>query len=285
MRFGVAMRVRYDGMRDVAQAADELGYESIWLPEHLIWPADLGGLSPHTGHGPGVDPTIPTLDTLMWMVTLAQATTRVRLGTYVYNLALRHPLVAARAVQTLDVISGGRVEFGVGAGWSRGEYDAAGVDFASRGRRLDEAIAACRTLWRDETVTHEGEFFHFGPVVFEPKPPQGLVPISVGGESAAALARAGRLGDGWLGMSGSPEQVAPRAAAVRAAAAAAGRDPASVIVSSGGEAATPAEVAAYASAGVDRIIVAPWRRTADAVAGLASYADQVMVPSTEVAGA
>jgi len=280
VKFGVAVRTRYDTMRDVAQAADDLGYESLWLPEHLVWPAQLDG-SPHPDGHPPVDPRVPTLDTLMWLVTLAQATTRVRLGTYVYNLALRHPLVSARAVQTLDIISGGRVEFGVGAGWSRGEYDAAGVDFASRGRRLDEAIGVVRALWREPVVTHAGEFFTLPPVVFEPKPVQGLVPVSVGGESPAALRRAGRLGDGWLCMAATVAQARLGAQAVRAAAVTAGRDPAAVLISVGATPQSPEEVSAYAGAGVDRLIVSPWRRSADAAPALERYAESVVRPTLE----
>src|SRR5947199_7745848 len=140
VKFGVAMRVRYALHNDVAQAAEELGFESAWFPEHLIWPAEFDGRSPYTDGHPPVDPRIPTYDALMWMVTVAVATKTLRLGTYVYNLGLRSPFVAARAVQTLDVISGGRAEFGIGAGWNEREYAAVGVDFSSRGRRVDEAV-------------------------------------------------------------------------------------------------------------------------------------------------
>ena len=272
------MRVRYDVMRDVAVAADELGVESVWLPEHLIWPADLGGLSPHAdGHAP-VDPTIPTLDTLMVLVDLAAITSRVRLGTYVYNLALRHPFVSARAVQTLDHLSGGRVELGIGAGWLEGEWLAAGLDFATRGRRLDECIDVLRCLWTAEQPCYDGEFVSFGPVRFEPKPLQAPLPISVGGESRAALRRAARRGDGWIGMDHDPASAARQVAALRRECAEAGRDPTEVVVSVGGAAADLDTVRAFAAAGVDRLIVAPWRRSADAVVGLTAYVDEVVAP-------
>jgi probable F420-dependent oxidoreductase len=281
MKFGVAMRVRYALHNDVAQAAEDLGYGSAWFPEHLIWPVDFDGKSPFADGHPPVDPRIPTYDALMWMATVAVATRTLRLGTYVYNLGLRSPFVTARAVQTLDVISAGRVDFGIGAGWNEREYAAVGIDFASRGRRVDEALDVCRKLWVDDVVTHEGEFFPFGPVVFEPKPPQGLVPIHIGGESPAALRRTVRTGDGWIGMTQTPDTAAETVSTLRKLLADAGRDPSTVQVTVGGDVASPADVTAYASAGVDRLIVSPWRKSDDAISGLESFADEVLVPYRE----
>jgi probable F420-dependent oxidoreductase len=225
-----------------------------------------------------VPPDVPTHDALLWLVLIATATTRVRLGTYVYNLALRHPFVAARAVQTLDIVSGGRVELGVGAGWSAGEYAATGIDFASRGRRLDECIDVLRTLWAERETSFRGEFFSFDPVVFEPKPPQGRVPILVGGESQAALRRAAVRGDGWVGMQHSAGEAAALVAQLRALAAGEGREPASVPVTISGDAQSAEELAAYADAGVDRLIVAPWRRSAGAADSVRRFAETVLAP-------
>lgn len=278
MKVGLAMRVRYDAMHEVTRAAEQSGYESVWLPEHLIWPADLGGTSPYADGHPPVDPGIPTLDTLMVLLSLAGATSTIRLGTYVYNLALRHPFVAARSVQTLDVLSGGRVELGVGAGWLPGEWAAVGLDFPSRGRRLDECIDVVRALWSEPAPAHEGEFFSFEAVRFEPKPTQGLVPVHVGGESPAALRRAARKGDGWIGMAHSPESAAEAVRRLHEECAAVGRDPERLTVSVGAGAPGREELRAYAAAGVDRLIASPWARTADAVAGLQRYADEVVRP-------
>jgi probable F420-dependent oxidoreductase len=278
VKVGIALRCSYAVMRDVAVAADECGFESVWIAEHLIFPADQSG-SPYAGSShPPVPPDVPTHDALLWLVLIATATTRVRLGTYVYNLALRHPFVAARAVQTLDIVSGGRVELGVGAGWSAGEYAATGVDFASRGRRLNECIDVLRALWTEREPSFRGEFVSFDPVVFEPKPPQGLVPILVGGESEPALRRAATRGDGWIGMQHPADDAAGLAARLHEHTAEIGRDPASVRVTVGGNPRTAEELAAYADAGVDRLIVAPWRRSTEAVDSVRRFAETVLTP-------
>ena len=276
MKFGVAMRVRYDMQAEVAQAAEELGYDSLWFPEHLVWSADYDGRSPYEDGHPPVDPSIPTYDALMWMVTIAQATSTIRVGTYVYNISLRHPHIVARAAQTLDIISNGRLDLGIGAGWNKFEYAAADVDFASRGRRVEETVEVCRKLWTSEPkaeIEHHGEFFSFDHVVFEPKPPQGSIPIHVGGVTPVALTRAGRIGDGWLGMEDTPQNAPGRIGAIKAAAEEAGRDPSAITFTVGGPAASEDDITAYAAAGVDRIIVSPWRKSTDAIDGLKRFAE------------
>src|SRR5437764_5823702 len=217
VKLGVALgRLNPAFFEEVTVAADELGFESVWLPEHLVFPVEMTR-SPHPGEShPPVPPTTPVFDAFAMLAYLAGRTTRVRLATYVYNLALRHPFVGARAVQTLDIVSGGRAEVGLGAGWLESEWKAAGLDFATRGRRLDEAIVVCQRLWSEEVVEHHGEFFDFGPVMFEPKPVQRhWPPIVVGGESAPALRRAARFGDGWVGLDHTPESVAGPVARLR----------------------------------------------------------------------
>ena len=164
-------------------------------------------------------PTTPVFDAFTYLGFLAGRTEHLRLGTHVYNLGLRHPFVAARAVQTLDLVSGGRVEFGIGASWLEQEWVAAELDFRTRGRRVDEALAVCKRLWTEDQVAHEGEFFRFDAVAFEPKPVQRpWPPILVGGESDAALRRAAHAGDGWIGMSHTFESAAVSIERLRAAA-------------------------------------------------------------------
>jgi probable F420-dependent oxidoreductase len=258
---------------DAAQAADALGYESVWLPEHLVFPLRIEGeLVPGEEHPP-VPPTVPIFDAVAYLSYLAARTERVRLGTFVYLLGIRHPFVGARAFATLHHLSGGRAICGVGAGWLRTEWEAAGLDPRTRGRRLDETIDVVRRLWSEPVIEHHGELLDFEPVAFEPKPPGGAVPIHVGGESPAALRRAGRRGDGWLGMDHTPASAAAQVAAIRRHAEEAGRDPAAVEMTVMGSPTTPGEAEAFAEAGVDRLIVVPWTRTREALEAMARFAD------------
>jgi probable F420-dependent oxidoreductase len=193
------------------------------------------------------------------------------LGTHVYNLGLRHPFVAARAVQTADVVSEGRLELGVGAGWLRSEWVAAGLDFDTRGARLDEALEVCQRLWSEEHVAHHGRFFDFEAVAFEPKPVQRPhPPLSIGGESPAALRRAARH-DGWIGLNHSAETVRIPVQALAELRAAAGlTSPFTITV--GATVAGDDDVEALSGAGVDRVIVSPWVRTRDVPDALTAFA-------------
>ncbi|WP_157253447.1 TIGR03619 family F420-dependent LLM class oxidoreductase [Nonomuraea typhae] len=268
MRYGVPLGLIHPAAwKDVAQAADELGFESVWLPEHLVFTTDLTTAAYPGGADPGIRPETPLFDAPAYLCFLAACTTRVRLGTAVHLFALRHPLVSARAFATLDVVSGGRAVCGVGAGWYRGEWDAAQVPFAERGARLDEAIAVARRLWTEPVVRHEGRFYRFPELAFNPKPVQSRLPVLCGGESAAALRRARTLGDGWISMPHTLESIRPQLNRL---------DPPedrefSVTVHAFGLA-SPAEVPAWAGLGVDRLIVRPWTRTREAVARLAAFA-------------
>ena len=140
---------------DVAQAADDLGYESIWLPEHLIFPESIS-TSPAPDHAHiQVRPSTPLFDPFVMLASLAASTRHVRVGTNVYNVGLRHPFVTARAVATLDIVTGGRVDLGIGVSWLEPEWDAVGLDFTTRGRRADECLEICRRLWTEPVVAHE----------------------------------------------------------------------------------------------------------------------------------
>jgi probable F420-dependent oxidoreductase len=274
MKFGVALgRLNPAFFVDAALAADARGYESVWLPEHLVFTAAMSR-SPHPGEShPPVPPETPIFDAFAYLSYLAGRTGRVRLGTHVYNIGLRHPFTAARAVQTLDIVSGGRVEFGIGASWLEEEWIAAELDFASRGRRVDEAIEICRRLWTEPVVSYHGEHFNFDGVVFEPKPVQRPgPPIIVGGESVAALRRAARLGDGWIGMGHTFESAAAPIARLQRELEANGRSFDGFQVCLGGPVGSAADVARWESIGVTRLIVSPWRRSPDAVKGLHAFA-------------
>lgn len=257
---------------DVAEEAEQLGFESIWMSDHLMLPAHVDTTRYPDGKMP-IRPDTPIFDVWVYLSALSARTSRIRLGTFVYLLGLRHPFSSARAIATLDIVSQGRVELGIGVGWSELEWGAAGLDFATRGRRFDECIEICRGLWTEDEFAFTGECFDFPAMAFEPKPVQKPIPpLLIGGESAPALRRAARVGDGWIGMHHTPESAEVALTKVRAAeAAAGGRRPLMTTVG-----APPGDVDAqgWAQTDVDRVIIAPWQRSSDAIEGMRRFARQ-----------
>jgi len=278
VKFGVALGALNPRVHEEATLeAERLGYESVWLPEHLVFTRRMSR-SPHPGEDhPPVPPDTPIYDAFAYLAYLAARTERVRLGTHVYNIGLRHPFTAARGAQTVDVLSRGRFELGIGASWLEEEWLAAQLDFSTRGRRVDEAIEVCRRLWAEETITHHGEFFSFDDVAFEPKPVQRPgPPVLVGGESKAALRRAARLGDGWIGMSHTFESGAAQIERLRSLLADNDRSGAvdNFEIALGGPVESRSDVARWTDLGVTRMIVAPWKRSSEAIDGLRRFADR-----------
>jgi len=171
-------------------------------------------------------------------------------------------------------VSNGRFIFGIGASWLEEEWVAAQLDFATRGRRVDEAIEVCKRLWSEPEVDHHGEFFSFDGVLFEPKPVQpGGPPIVVGGESTAALRRAARLGDGWIGMDHTFESAAAQVEKLRVLLQENDRDPEHFDYIIGGPITSRDDIARWEDVGITRMIVAPWRRSKEAVDGMNRFAD------------
>ena len=277
MKFGIALgRLNPAFFEECTLEAEVLGYESVWLPEHLIFTSKMSR-SPHPGEThPPVPPDTPIFDAFAYLGFLAGKTERLRLGTHVYNLGLRHPFVAARAVQTLDIVSGGRLEFGIGASWLEEEWIAAELDFASRGRRVDEALEVCKQLWTEPEASYQGEFFNFEGAVFEPKCVQSpWPPILVGGESGAALRRAAAAGDGWIGMAHDFDSGAAQIAKLRALLDANGRDASDFQFCLGGPVASRDDVARWQDIGVTRLVISPWPRSKQAVDGMRRFAELV----------
>ena len=193
---------------ELAAAADELGFDSLWLGEHLLNPVGYAsehptqGTAAHEHHtGPIVAPTTELVDPLVALAAAAARTTRIRLATGIYLLPLRHPLLTARAAATLHDVSGGRFSLGVGAGWLREEFDALEVPFDGRGQRVEESIAVVRAALRGEPFTHVGKVFRLAPMQVTSRPTP--VPIVCGGNTEVALRRAALLADAWFG-SGTP---------------------------------------------------------------------------------
>jgi probable F420-dependent oxidoreductase len=234
----------------VAWHAEELGYDSLWAGEHVVVP------SPRVPPSP-MEPDEPILDPLVLLAHLAAHTSRVRLGTGVIVLPQRNPLVLAKQLASLDVVSGGRLIVGIGAGYLEPELTAIGVPMAERGSRTDEFLSAMRALWTSDAPSFSGTHVRFAGVDAHPRPVQRPLPVVIGGRTAAAHRRAARDADGWYGYMHSPESVAEHVAALHKAAADAGRDRPLHISVTPERRLDAAIVQAYIDAGVDRLIVAP----------------------------
>lgn len=194
-----------------SQLIEELGFHAIWFPEHVVFFPSYDSQYPYGNMGQTeVEKLTGVLDPFTALAAIGAVTSDVRLGTYVCVMAQRNPIVMARDIATVDVISGGRFDFGVGVGWSAEEYEALGVPFERRGARTDDYLAAMKVLWSDDHVTeYHGEFYDFEPLIAYPKPLQRPhPPITVGGNSAATIRRIVEHGQGWAGYNLDLDEVA-----------------------------------------------------------------------------
>jgi probable F420-dependent oxidoreductase len=246
----------------IARRADELGYESLWIWEHVVYPKEIRSRYLYTPDGSPPFADHRTLDPFVTLAHLAAVTSKIRLGTNIYVLPLRNPFLTARAVLTLDVLSRGRITLGAGVGWLEEEFQLLGQDFRSRGARADECAQVLKALWTQDEPEFHGKHFDFGPVRFDPKPVQKpYPPIIFGGDSPAAMRRAARFGDGWMssGRLDTPESATEKIATLRAMRRDAGRDhePFEVMVA-GGAWLRGDDIERFERAGVDRLLIAPW---------------------------
>ncbi|WP_216901424.1 TIGR03619 family F420-dependent LLM class oxidoreductase [Nocardia alni] len=260
MRFAISYNTAFNGtdpdrLVSFARHAEDCGFEGLYVQDHIV-------LYPGARYGAGeLSPTLPFLDPLDCLSFVAAATRRILLGTGVLLLPYRHPVVLAKRLATIDVLSRGRMRLlTVGLGALPGEANALGVDFRSRGRRADEAIDVLRLLWTGgpDGVGHRGEFFTFEDVCSYPKPYEASeLPIHVGGSSAAAARRAGRRGDGYFAGGMLPDDERDRQIALaRQSAADAGRDPDAMEYTRWGSADMSADqVADLTDHGVNRLVV------------------------------
>ncbi len=272
------------GAARIARVAEAAGFDTLLAVDHVALPQRYDSVYPYSADGrmPAAN-TAPYPDPLIWMAFAAAATTRLKLMTGVIILPQREPLVLAKQVATLDAMSGGRIELGIGVGWLREEFAAIGVPFERRGKRADEYLGAMRALWASDGASYQGEFVNFQGVNSNPKPVRGRVPIIVGGHSEAAARRAGRLGDGFFPSIGSQHDTFPLFDVVARAAEAAGRDPASVERITGCPDALPnsgkdplAAVAERRTRGVGRVVVPMTAFLPDIEAGLMRFGETVI---------
>ena len=286
MNFGVAFAnvgpfVGADEAVGLAQAAEAAGFESVWTADHVVVPGGYESKYPYDPSGklPSGDATVFP-DPLIWLAYVAARTSTVRLGTGILIVPQRNPLVLAKELATLDHLSGGRMILGAGIGWLQEEFEALGVPFAGRAQRTEEAIAAMRALWSQEQASYDGTTTSFRNCFLRPQPPEGTIPVHLGGHSEAAARRAGRIADGFIPFGVSREELASLLDAMAHAAEEAGRDPESIEVTvqcnvTTGEAAL-AEVAALQKLGATRVVVPAALFKEDLAASLQRYRADVI---------
>jgi probable F420-dependent oxidoreductase len=284
---GTGSTARPEPLREVVQKAEALGYESVWIPEHLAVPVNMTTPYPYSADGefPG-GAMVALHDPFVALSFIASCTERIKVGTAVFVLPLRNPIATAKAVASLDVLSNGRVLFGVGIGWLREEFEAVGMSFDDRAARTREAIRMMKQLWTDDLPEFKGRFHQFPPLGFNPKPVQKPhPPILLGGESDAALKRAATLGDGWIGVQHDPKSVAEKVRTLKRLVEAAGRDFSRFEITVGPKPGLKIDldrVERFTAAGVHRLIVlAPGfakrsRFESDLFPSMARFADQVI---------
>jgi probable F420-dependent oxidoreductase len=258
MKFGLSYNTAFSGtdpanLKAIARHADDLGFESFYLPEHVaLYPgARVGEIE--------FPADLQIADPLECLAFVAATTTKILLGTGVLLLPFHHPVGLAKRLATIDVLSSGRMRLlTIGVGSLPGEAAAVGVDYTTRGRRADEAIDVLRALWAGDVTgtSFDGEFYSFENVTSYPKPLQ-MLPIHIGGSSAAAARRAGRRGDGYFpGGRLTPAERLAQIELMRATALAEGRDPEVLQYTRWGSIdLEPSGAEAYAAQGVDRLIV------------------------------
>jgi probable F420-dependent oxidoreductase len=207
----------------IARRAEALGYRSLWTFQRLLIPARPEGIAATPAYRSVLDPVVS-------LAHVAAVTGRIRLGVAVLNMPFFSPALLAKQLASLDVVSGGRLDAGLGLGWSPEEYAASGVPRERRGARGEELLAVLRALWTQEVAEHHGDFYDLPPVRAEPKPVQRPhPPLLLGGSAAPALRRAGRLADGWISSSrADPSSLHASIAVIAEAARQAGRDPATL---------------------------------------------------------
>lgn len=263
MKFGLAFAssigIDHASAMEVCRTAEAAGFESLWGGEHVILPTRIDSKYPYTADGKiPAQPDTPIPDPLIWLAFAAAAAPTMRLGTCILIVPQRNPLVLAKELATLDQLSGGRVELGLGVGWLKEEFDALGVPWERRGARNDEYIAAMRALWAGPHAEFHGEFVDFEPVTCSPRPVQTSIPVLVGGDTDAAINRAVRLADGYFPGEGNLDRLAALITRLRQACEAAGRDPDSIEINAmfGAQMADPvAGAEQLAALGVGRAMV------------------------------
>ena len=242
-----------------ARTAEAAGFSSIWLGEHVVFFDEYESRYPYSDDGRvGLPPESGLLDQFATLSFLAGVTERIRLGTAICLVPQRNPVYTAKEVSTLDWLSDGRVDFGVGIGWLREEFEALDVPFEHRAARTRDYLAVMRTLWRDEVSQYDGTHYSLPACRMFPKPVQdGGPPVYFGGETDPALRRVAEIGDGWHGFNHLPESAAAAVQRLEPMLAAVDRslDAIDITVCPYMQPADPSMLGAYRDAGVDQLVL------------------------------
>jgi probable F420-dependent oxidoreductase len=277
-----------DGAIELARAAEEHGFESLWAPEHVVM-SKRDDATPYRGSPDGKMTRLARRggipDPLVWFAYVASQTSRIRFGTGVLILPEHQPVVLAKTAATLDHLCGGRLMLGIGVGELPEEYAAVGMSFTDRGQRMDEYIDAMRALWRDEAASFDGRHVDFDQMECRPWPVRRSIPLLIGGTSEAAIRRAARLGDGFFPYVSPNEdvrQVLPQVLRrLRDETEAAGRDPDALELTAGG-ARTSDEALWFAELGIHRLTIAVRSRTVPEMKDeLRRFADDTIAKTAE----
>lgn len=283
MKFGVSLfPLRPQQIVDVTLTAEELGFDSVWLGEHVITPVSSDSRFPyaaeHTDAHANFNSGLPFYDPYAVLGYLAAITKKVLLAVSVAIVPLHDPFHLARSATTLDLFAQGRFIFGMGGGWLKEEFEILGRDWHTRGRRFDETIEVMLSLFNDDVTRYTGKEFLVPPIGMTPKPQtRPHPPFVFGGHAPAALRRAARHGDGWLASELSPDEIAPLAKTLRALRSETVRPdrPLEISCSITGEP-DASLIARYGEAGVDRLVVRPWTKGRDAVPNLTRLAERLL---------
>ena len=267
-----------DSLRSLAQRAEDLGFDSIWVSDHIILPRQVDSFYPYAADGvPTFKPDESYYEPLAALNFLAGCTQRIRLGTHVLILPYRNPVLTAKILSTLDVLSGGRVILGAGVGWMEEEFLALGLDtFHERGAVTDEYLQLYKELWTKDEPEFHGRYYDFPPVYSYPKPVQKPhPPILLGGNAKNVLQRVSRVADGWLPTRTTPKVVDESRKILDTLAIERGRDPASLSISVFGQApdTTRGQVDDFLNAGAERVSV--WANHCDTEQAMGDQLEQM----------
>ncbi|HEV7757664.1 MAG TPA: LLM class F420-dependent oxidoreductase [Acidimicrobiales bacterium] len=273
-------------LRALGPALEQRGFESVWVPEHVVLFDDYESRYPYADDGkfPGGGDT-GLLEPLTALTYLAAVTDTLRLGTGICLVTQRNPVYTAKQVADLDALSGGRVEFGVGVGWLREEFEALNMPFERRGDRARDHVNVMKSLWTDETSSYDGELYSLAECRLYPKPvQQPHPPIHFGGETDAALRRVADLGQGWFGFNRTPDEVPEALERLDRILGETGRSRADVTITISPyfQNVDLAALERYAELGVDRVVLLVFAFDVD---GLQSTLDQMATTLLEPAAA